>query len=86
MRFNVFCKENSIDQCDKIIKTLVEQGNIFTNDNPEYIISICGDGTMLRAVRKYYDVIDHVYFIGINTGELGFYTDFLPNEADQMIH
>lgn len=86
MRFNVFCKENSIDQCDKIIKTLVEQGNIFTNDNPEYIISIGGDGTMLRAVRKYYDVIDHVYFIGINTGELGFYTDFLPNEADQIIH
>jgi NAD+ kinase len=84
MRFSIFCKESSLEQCDIIVKTLVDQGNIFTNENPEYIISVGGDGTMLRAVRKYYDMIDHVFFIGINTGELGFYTDFLPSEASQI--
>jgi len=86
MRFSMFCKESSEKQGEDIARYLIENGHVFTKDQPEYVISIGGDGTMLRAVRDHIDNLDKVIFIGINTGELGFYTDFLPNEIDTIVH
>lgn len=49
---------------------------------PDYIISIGGDGTFLSAFHRYKDYLDHAKFIGIHTGHLGFYTDWLSSEVD----
>jgi NAD+ kinase len=52
---------------------------------PEVIFTVGGDGTMLKAVHKYIDQIDQVVFVGIHTGKLGFYTDFVHNELDELL-
>lgn len=52
--------------------------------DPDYVLSLGGDGTILRAVHKYSDIIDKVIFFGINTGKLGFYTDWQVDEIDKM--
>ncbi|WP_242323240.1 NAD(+)/NADH kinase [Faecalibaculum rodentium] len=52
---------------------------------PERIFCIGGDGTMLRAIHEYIDQLDTVAFIGIHTGNLGFFTDFTADEMDEML-
>lgn len=49
---------------------------------PDYIISIGGDGTFLSAFHRFKNYLDHAKFIGIHTGHLGFYTDWLSSEVD----
>lgn len=44
------------------------------DENPDIVIAIGGDGTLMSAFHKYFDQIDHIGFVGIHTGQLGFYT------------
>ncbi|XIF19643.1 MAG: NAD kinase [Acetilactobacillus jinshanensis] len=53
--------------------------------NPDIVISIGGDGTLLSAFHHYNDSIDQIRFIGIHTGHLGFYTDWRDNEISQLV-
>lgn len=54
-------------------------------DRPDFVISIGGDGSLLSAFHKYKQFIDHTHFIGIHTGHLGFYTDWLVDEIDELV-
>ena len=58
---------------------------IYDDENPDLIISIGGDGTMLYALHQYYHLIDYVYFLGVHTGTLGFYTDYMASEIDDLV-
>lgn len=58
---------------------------VSAQDQPDYIVSIGGDGTLLSAFHKFQDLIDYSQFIGIHTGHLGFYTDWLSNGLDELI-
>lgn len=60
---------------------LISLGFIRDDDNPEYVFSLGGDGTMLDSVHKYMH-LDDVKYIGINYGKLGFYTDFVKDDLD----
>lgn len=53
--------------------------------NPQIVISIGGDGTLLSAFHHYSDFIDKIRFVGIHTGHLGFYTDWRDNEVETLI-
>ncbi|MBO8164571.1 MAG: NAD kinase [Brevibacillus sp.] len=53
-----------------------------TDDNPDLVLSIGGDGTMLEAVHQY--GLDSTY-VGIHTGHLGFYADWRPEELDDFV-
>lgn len=57
----------------------------FTRDdaNPDLVISVGGDGTILDAVHKYLDC--QCSFVGVHTGTLGFFTDYRVNEVDMLI-
>lgn len=46
------------------------------DENPDIVIAIDsdGNGTLMSAFHKYFDQIDHIGFVGIHTGHLGFYT------------
>lgn len=44
------------------------------DENPDIVIAIGGDGTLMSAFHKYFDQIDHIGFVSIHTGQLGFYT------------
>lgn len=52
--------------------------------HPDVIFSFGGDGTMLAAIHQYMDRLEKVRFIGINTGRLGFFTDFEIDELPML--
>ncbi|MCK4027619.1 NAD kinase [Streptococcus suis] len=64
---------------------LKEKKFILTPKNPDVVISIGGDGMLLSAFHKYEKLIDHVRFVGIHTGHLGFYTDYRDFEVDKLV-
>lgn len=75
----VICGEN-------IDVTITKKLEIFELDemNPDIVFSFGGDGTMLHSIAKYRNH-NEVLFVGINTGKLGFYTDFVIEEIDLII-
>ncbi|MDR2975808.1 MAG: NAD kinase [Streptococcaceae bacterium] len=54
-------------------------------ENPELVISVGGDGTMLSAFHAYEDKAENIRFVGVHTGHLGFYTDFLADQLDELV-
>ena len=52
-------------------------------DDVELIVCIGGDGTFLGAVHHFN--FPDVPFIGVNTGHLGFFQEFMPNQLDTFI-
>lgn len=74
--------EQSINIKNKLKKELI--GTISEN-SPDIVFSIGGDGTVLNAVRKYIDIIDKIKIVAIHTGNLGFYTQFLPSDLEKML-
>ncbi|MEG0366708.1 MAG: NAD kinase [Coprobacillus sp.] len=53
--------------------------------NPELIITVGGDGTMLHSVHQYREQLDKVCFVGIHTGTLGFLTDYQMDEYQELV-
>lgn len=62
----------------KQIKSLIKLE--YDEENPDIVITVGGDGTILRAVNKYIDLVDKITFFGVKTGHLGFYTNFTVND------
>lgn len=62
-----------------------EKGLRFHAEKPDVVVSIGGDGTMLHAFHRFRHQLDHIAFIGIHTGHLGFYADWKPNELEELI-
>lgn len=75
----------SVELKQKIIQLASEQGLILDQEYPEYVISIGGDGTLLKAFHHYAQHIDNVAFVGIHTGHLGFYADWQVHEIEELI-
>lgn len=53
--------------------------------NPEVVISVGGDGTLLSAFHRFNHRLNDVRFLGIHTGHLGFYTDWRDYELEDMV-
>ena len=62
------------------------QGFTLDEHQPDIVISIGGDGTLLEAFHKYNHQLDQVSFIGVHTGHLGFYADWQAHELDTLVH
>ena len=71
--------ENNLHQKLAKLKMINDQ------KHPEMVITVGGDGTMLKAVHQYIDIISDVVFVGVHTGKLGFYTDFIYDDVDSFI-
>ncbi len=69
----------------KLKEELNKHGHVECEKAPKYIFTIGGDGTVLSAFKKFFNIIDSVYFVGIHTGKLGFYTDWLPDELPLLV-
>ncbi len=70
---------------DTLHKRLSGIDMIHDQQNPEMVITVGGDGTMLKAVHQFMRMIDDVVFVGVHTGKLGFYTDFIHEDIDAFI-
>lgn len=69
-----------------LAKTYLEDfGLVFDEKEPEIVISIGGDGTLLHAFHRYSHRLDKVAFVGIHTGHLGFYADWKPSELEKLV-
>lgn len=64
---------------------LVDFGLVFNEENPDIVLSIGGDGTLLHAFHKYKHLTSSVAFVGIHTGHLGFYADWKPDEIEKLV-
>jgi len=53
--------------------------------NPDIVITVGGDGTIIRGVNKYINLVDKVIFFGVKTGHLGFYTNFTKDSINDLI-
>lgn len=82
----VYANSNPLSQeiKEKILVSLKDE-YVLDEENPSLVISVGGDGTFLRAVRKYIDKLDNIVFTGIKTGKLGFLCDFSSDEYQTFI-
>ncbi|MBE1556937.1 NAD kinase [Sporosarcina limicola] len=64
---------------------LIDFGLIFDEEEPEIVLSIGGDGTLLHGFHKYQHRLKETAFVGIHTGHLGFYADWKPVEIEKLV-
>lgn len=60
-------------------------GLVYDEQEPDIVISVGGDGTLLYAFHKYISRLDKTSFVGVHTGHLGFYADWLPEEIEKLV-
>ena len=87
MKIGVYFKD---ELCESELATLLiskinEYDFDFDNDNPDVLIYVGGDGTLLRAINEHINKLDKMLFAGINQGALGFYYDFKVEEIDDLL-
>ena len=73
------------EQIKNIIKKQLDETMEYDEINPDIVISVGGDGTMLHCVHQYIDKLDKVCFVGLHTGTLGFYTDYRKGDYQMLI-
>lgn len=66
----------------KTIKNSLDTFMINNQENPDLVISVGGDGTMLLSIHQYME--NDVCFVGVHTGTLGFFTDFKKEEVEEL--
>ncbi|WEG11908.1 NAD kinase [Pullulanibacillus sp. KACC 23026] len=54
-------------------------------EEPDIVISVGGDGTLLHAFHRYINRLEHTTFVGVHTGHLGFYADWTPDEVEKLV-
>ncbi|MBQ4253064.1 MAG: NAD kinase [Erysipelotrichaceae bacterium] len=69
----------------EIQKELFNSGLSYADSEPDIVCVVGGDGTFLSAIHKHIKRLDSVIFSGINTGTLGFFTDYTSDEVGQYI-
>ena len=87
MRFSIQSRRDAqSNELMELAKTyLTDFGLILDEEEPEFVISIGGDGTLLHAFHRHSHRLDKVAFVGIHTGHLGFYADWKPSELEKLV-
>ena len=57
----------------------------YDENQPDIVVSVGGDGTLLYAFHRYRNRLDKTAFIGVHTGHLGFYADWTPDEIEKLV-
>lgn len=57
----------------------------YSTEEPDLVISVGGDGTFLEAFHRYVHRLNETAFIGVHTGHLGFYADWMLDEVERLI-
>lgn len=87
MKFAVTSKGDQLSNTikHKIKSYLVDFQFEYDEVQPDIVISVGGDGTLLYAFHRYVKRLDKTAFIGVHTGHLGFYADWVPEEVEKLI-
>ena len=87
MRIGLFIKNKVINETEEFeIRNIITSfGHEIDDLNPDLVISIGGDGTFLKAVQKYIDRIDDIWFLCLNKGKLAFFSDFYVEDLESIL-
>lgn len=87
MKFAIISKGDSKSNIltGKIRSYLEEFELVYEEKEPEIVITVGGDGTLLHAFHHYVHRIDKTAFVGVHTGHLGFFADWLPEEVEKLV-
>lgn len=69
----------------QILDQLKAKQMIYDENEPDLVISIGGDGTLLHAFHTYTHRLNTTAFVGVHTGHLGFYADWTSGEVDELV-
>ncbi|MBS9334907.1 NAD kinase [Fructobacillus sp. M1-13] len=78
-------QERSLKIVKELKKELDDQGIEQDDANPDLVITVGGDGTLLGAFHEYIGLKEDLRFVGLHTGHLGFYTDWLGDEVHELV-
>ena len=86
MKFTTFTKiDKDVSYVEKLVlEAAYKNGMSLDEKNPDIVFVLGGDGTFLRAVHQYMDIIDNVKFVGIRCGTLGFFYQFEVGDIKQI--
>lgn len=68
------------------LSELIKYSGFKTGRGGKYIIVIGGDGTFLKAIQKNMSNKQNPIFIGINTGNLGFLSEFTFKDTEKIMN
>ncbi|WP_163537062.1 NAD kinase [Gracilibacillus sp. YIM 98692] len=87
MRFAITSKgDHKSDVLKSRMKQYLKDFSLeYDEETPDIVISIGGDGTFLEAFHNYQHRLNETAFVGMHTGHLGFYADWLPHEVEKLI-
>lgn len=87
MKFSVKSRGDEVSNeiCDKVINYLKEFDLVYDEKEPDIVITVGGDGTLLQAFHDYKHRLEETAFVGIHTGHLGFYADWMPEEVEKLV-
>ncbi|AHF60638.1 hypothetical protein P344_01130 [Spiroplasma mirum ATCC 29335] len=86
-KFSIIVNEYEESQtlAREINQQLTSHGLVEDVINPDYVFVIGGDGTLLKAVNEFQDIIDEVCFVIIKSGSLGFYANYTKETYSKVI-
>src|SRR5690606_37513746 len=87
MKFAITTKGDSLSNTlmQKMKTYLMDFELVYDEDQPDIVISVGGDGTLLYAFHRYSSRLDKTAFVGVHTGHLGFYADWVPEEIEKLV-
>ena len=85
-RIGLFPNHNdkSVAFSEQLAKKLEVFGYLIDQNNFDLAIAVGGDGSFLHMVKEC-SFDEGIYYVGVNTGTLGFVQDIYPNEMDTFI-
>ncbi len=82
--FPNYTKEGTKDVVNLLQKKLIEYGYEIVHKDFDLGIAIGGDGSFLQMVRNC-NFNEDIYYLGVNTGTLGFAQDIKPTDIDRFL-
>ena len=79
MRFSILSRQDNLS--NEVACKIKKRINLEYDDiNPDYVVAVGGDGTILSAVHKYPNAV----VFGVHTGHLGFYANYSVENIDDL--
>ena len=87
MRFKVVFRpdDHSKEVASSLSKACESIGWQYDDIDFDIVLSIGGDGTLLRSIHDHINKLNEISFVGIHTGTLGFFTDYTDKEIDTFV-
>lgn len=76
--------DKSIKQSLELERKLKEKGYIIDDSDFDLAIAVGGDGSFLRMVKSC-EFSEDLYYLGVNTGTLGFAQEIYPKDTDVFL-